>query len=100
MGEDAQVGNGPSGRFATVGAFASSCRWVGSTTLSNGKRKGQGKVKNGHKDRAWAFVAAANFAVRSHAQINRFSGNVSRTAEFVGMERSALHRKLKTLGIA
>ncbi|MEO1105288.1 MAG: sigma-54 dependent transcriptional regulator, partial [Pseudomonadota bacterium] len=34
------------------------------------------------------------------AQINRFSGNVSRTAEFVGMERSALHRKLKTLGIA
>jgi len=34
------------------------------------------------------------------AQINRFSGNVSRTAEFVGMERSALHRKLKTLGLA
>ena len=34
------------------------------------------------------------------AQINRFGGNISRTAEFVGMERSALHRKLKTLGIA
>jgi two-component system nitrogen regulation response regulator NtrX len=33
------------------------------------------------------------------AQINRFSGNVSRTAEFIGMERSALHRKLKALGI-
>ena len=33
------------------------------------------------------------------AQINRFGGNISRTAEFVGMERSALHRKLKTLGI-
>ncbi len=33
------------------------------------------------------------------AQINRFSGNISRTAEFVGMERSALHRKLKALGI-
>ena len=33
------------------------------------------------------------------AQINRFSGNVSRTAEFIGMERSALHRKLKSLGI-
>ena len=33
------------------------------------------------------------------AQINRFGGNVSRTAEFVGMERSALHRKLKSLGI-
>ena len=30
-------------------------------------------------------------------QIQRFSGNISRTAEFVGMERSALHRKLKFL---
>ncbi|MEO1199832.1 MAG: sigma-54 dependent transcriptional regulator [Pseudomonadota bacterium] len=34
------------------------------------------------------------------AQINRFGGNISRTAEFIGMERSALHRKLKSLGIA
>ncbi len=33
------------------------------------------------------------------AQLNRFGGNVSRTAQFVGMERSALHRKLKALGI-
>ena len=33
------------------------------------------------------------------AQIGRFSGNISRTAEFVGMERSALHRKLKALGV-
>jgi len=33
------------------------------------------------------------------AQISRFGGNISRTAEFVGMERSALHRKLKSLGI-
>jgi two-component system nitrogen regulation response regulator NtrX len=34
------------------------------------------------------------------AQINRFGGNISRTAEFVGMERSALHRKLKALNIS
>ena len=33
------------------------------------------------------------------AQINRFGGNISRTAEFIGMERSALHRKLKSLAI-
>ena len=32
-------------------------------------------------------------------QIRRFSGNISRTASFIGMERSALHRKLKALGI-
>jgi two-component system, NtrC family, nitrogen regulation response regulator NtrX len=34
------------------------------------------------------------------AQVTRFAGNVSRTATFVGMERSALHRKLKSLGVA
>jgi two-component system, NtrC family, nitrogen regulation response regulator NtrX len=33
------------------------------------------------------------------AQINRFGGNISRTAEFIGMERSALHRKLKALNV-
>ncbi|TDH36222.1 sigma-54-dependent Fis family transcriptional regulator [Pseudohoeflea suaedae] len=33
------------------------------------------------------------------AQINRFGGNISKTAEYVGMERSALHRKLKSLGV-
>lgn len=34
------------------------------------------------------------------AQVNRFGGNISRTASFVGMERSALHRKLKLLGVS
>ncbi len=32
-------------------------------------------------------------------QIRRFSGNISKTANFIGMERSALHRKLKMLGM-
>jgi two-component system nitrogen regulation response regulator NtrX len=34
------------------------------------------------------------------AQVTRFGGNISRTANFIGMERSALHRKLKALGLA
>jgi len=33
------------------------------------------------------------------SQVNRFGGNISRTAAFIGMERSALHRKLKSLGV-
>ena len=33
------------------------------------------------------------------SQIKKHKGNISKTAEFIGMERSALHRKLKTLGI-
>jgi two-component system nitrogen regulation response regulator NtrX len=32
-------------------------------------------------------------------QVDRFGGNISRTAAFIGMERSALHRKLKSLGL-
>ena len=33
------------------------------------------------------------------AQINNFKGNISKTAKFIGMDRSALHRKLKMLGV-
>ncbi|MDA7444478.1 hypothetical protein N8780_01355 [Candidatus Pelagibacter ubique] len=32
-------------------------------------------------------------------QLKKFNGNISKTADFIGMERSALHRKLKGLGI-
>ncbi len=59
-------------RFATVGNFASYCRCVGSEKLSNGKRKGSGNTKNGNKYLAWAFVEAANFAVRYEPSIRRF----------------------------
>jgi two-component system, NtrC family, nitrogen regulation response regulator NtrX len=50
-------------------------------------------------DAAAARGARAFRAAVSLAQINRFGGNISRTASFVGMERSALHRKLKSLGV-
>lgn len=59
-------------RFASVGQFASYCRCVSSTKLSNGKRKGQGNTKNGNKYLAWAFVEAAHFAVRYYPQVQRF----------------------------
>lgn len=59
-------------RFATVGDFSSYCRCVGSEHLSNGKKKGSGNVKNGNKHLAWAFVEAANFAVRYEPAIKRF----------------------------
>ena len=51
-------------RFASVGNYASYCRCVGSQKISNGKRKGTGNTKNGNKYLAWAFVEAANFAIR------------------------------------
>jgi transposase len=72
LGMTIMLETGEISRFATVGDFASYCRCVGSQHLSNGKRKGQGNVKNGNKYLAWAFVEAANFAIRYNAQIKRF----------------------------
>jgi transposase len=63
---------GDIGRFPHVGNFASYCRCVGSEKMSNGKRKGKGNTKNGNKYLSWAFVEAANFAIRYEPLIARF----------------------------
>ena len=59
-------------RFKSVGQFASYCRCVASQKLSNGKKKGTGHTKNGNKHLSWAFVEAANFAIRYNPKIKRF----------------------------
>jgi len=63
---------GDIGRFPTVGNYASYCRCVGSTKISNGKRKGQGNVKNGNPYLAWAYMEAAQFAIRFNPMVQRF----------------------------
>ncbi|MDP4030408.1 MAG: IS110 family transposase [Gallionella sp.] len=63
---------GPIDRFASVGNFASYARCVDSQHMSNGKKKGEGNTKNGNKYLAWAFVEAANFALRFNAEAKRF----------------------------
>jgi transposase len=59
-------------RFPTVGHYASYCRCVDSTKLSNGKRKGTGNVKNGNRYLAWAYMEAAQFAIRFQPEAQRF----------------------------
>jgi transposase len=59
-------------RFSSVGNFASYCRCVGSQKISNGKKKGKGNTKNGNKYLAWAFIEAANFAIRPNSQIKSY----------------------------
>jgi transposase len=59
-------------RFSTVGDYASYCRCVGSKKISNGKKKGSGNTKNGNKYLSWAYVEAANFAIRFSARIKSF----------------------------
>lgn len=60
------------GRFAEVGDFASYARCVDSVRISNGKKKGEGNVKNGNKYLSWAFVEAAHFAARFCPEAKRF----------------------------
>jgi transposase len=59
-------------RFAGVGNFASYARCVDSKRVSNGKKKGQGNVKNGNRYLAWAFIEAAHFARRYCPEAKRF----------------------------
>ena len=51
-------------RFNKVGNYSSYCRCVNSKRFSNGKQKGQGNRKNGNKYLAWAYMEAANYAIR------------------------------------
>ncbi|MGF6917923.1 IS110 family transposase [Paraburkholderia sp. 40] len=59
-------------RFADVGNFSSYCRCVDSRRESNNRKKGEGNTKNGNKYLAWAFVEAANYAIRYCPQAKRF----------------------------
>ena len=65
----------------------------GSTTFSTLERDGE--------IMSLTLRAARDVFEREYlsVQIDRFGGNISRTAQFVGMERTALHRKLKSLGV-
>jgi transposase len=63
---------GDIGRFPRVGDYASYCRCVDSTKVSNGKRKGQGNVKNGNPYLSWAYAEAATFAIRLNPRVQRY----------------------------
>ena len=59
-------------RFDRVGQYASYCRCVSGARYSNGKKKGSTNTKNGNKYLAWAFIEAANFAIRYNDTIKRY----------------------------
>jgi len=59
-------------RFAEVGNYASYCRCVRSARISNQKKKGEGNRKNGNKYLSWAYVEAANFAIRSYPRVHSY----------------------------
>ncbi len=63
---------GDIGRFPKVGNYSSYCRCVKSEKLSNGKKKGANNRKNGNKYLSWAYVEAANFAIRFSPEAQKF----------------------------
>ena len=80
-------------RFPRAGNYASYCRCVKSEKLSNEKKKGAGNRKNGNKYLSWAYVEAANFAIRYSPKANRFyNRKASRTNNTVA--RKALANKM------
>jgi len=72
LGLTIMLESGDMSRFPKVGNFSSYCRCVKSERLSNGKKKGEGNRKSGNKYLAWAFIEAANFAIRYNDKIKAF----------------------------
>jgi len=79
-------------RFADVGNFSSYCRCVDSLHESNGKKKGSGNTKNGNKYLAWAFLEAANFALRFCPEAKRFYERKKNRTNRVVALKSVAHK--------
>ena len=77
-------------RFREVGHYVSYGRLVGSSHLTNGKRKGSGNTKNGNAFLCWAFIEAANFAIRYSEMIRRYyQRKQARTKRIVALKAVA-----------
>jgi transposase len=84
---------GPIGRFPGPGNYASYCRAVKSEHTSNERKKGEGNGKSGNRYLAWAFIEAANFAVRYSPELRAwYQRTAARTKRVVALK--ALANKL------
>lgn len=86
-----EVGN--IGRFPQVGNYSSYCRCVKSEKLSNNTKKGENNRKNGNRYLSWAYVEAANFAIRFSPEAQKFyQRKMAKTNKIVAIK--ALGNKL------
>jgi transposase len=83
---------GTPARFAKVGNFSSYCRCVDSKRESNGKKKGEGNTKNGNVYLAWAFIEAANHAMRFCPEAKRFYERKKRQKNSVVATKALAHK--------
>ncbi len=81
---------GDIGRFQDVGNYVSYGRLVGSSHWTNGKRKGSGNTKNGNSYLCWAFIEAANFAIRYNPRIRAYyQRKLARTKRVIALKAVA-----------
>ncbi len=88
LAETILLETGDISRFKGPGNFSSYCRCVDSRRESNGKKKGENNRKNGNKYRAWAFIEAANFAIRRSENANRFYQKKTESNEYRCRQKS------------
>ncbi len=89
--------SGQADRFDDVGQYASYCRMVPALRFSNGKKKGSGNRKCGNRYLAWAWMEAANFAIRFDPDIRRwYQRNAAKKPRLVALK--AVAHKLARAG--
>ena len=88
--------SGEIARFDAVGQYTSYCRLVPALRFSNGKKKGTGNRKCGNRYLAWAWMEAANFAIRFEPAIQRwYQRNAARKPRLVALKAKTKGRKTK-----
>lgn len=93
LGMTIRLETGPIGRFPGPGNYASYCRAVKTEHTSNGKKKGAGNSKSGNRYLAWAYMEAANFAVRYSPELRAwYQRKAAKTKRVVAL--GALTNKL------
>ena len=79
-------------RFEKVGNYASYCRCVNGARYSNGKKKSTTNTKNGNKYLAWAFIEAANFAIRYNDTVKRYYQRKLAKTHVVVAKKAVAHK--------
>jgi len=92
LGLTIMLETGSISRFDSVGNYASYCRCVNGARFSNGKKKSKTNTKNGNKYLAWAFIEAANFAIRYSDTVKRYYQRKLAKTHMVVAKKAVAHK--------
>jgi transposase len=78
-----------------AGTYDSGGRYVDSTKVSHGKRKGQGNVKNGNPYLSWAYAEAATFAIRLTPRVQRYDQRKQSETNVPVARKTVAHKRAR-----